>query len=187
VIFHPAERLDALPHGDSGEDKSVEASPADLEERLQIEFEDFVRGGAPFGVLWICMDQAHEMRKTHGLGACEAMLEKMHRALAQGLRPTEELGQWGEGEFLIISHERTPEMLGSHAQILAGLARTADFRWWGDRISLTVSIGAAQAGQNQEEGLAELLERAQKAMESSVREGGNRITSVPGRQECLPL
>jgi chemotaxis protein MotA len=29
--------------------------------------------------------------------------------------------------------------------VLAGLARTADFRWWGDRVSLTVSIGAAQA------------------------------------------
>jgi GGDEF domain-containing protein len=74
-----------------------------------------------------------------------------------------------------------------HAQALAGLARTADFRWWGDRISLTVSIGAAQACQNQDEGLAQLLERAQKAMESSIHAGGNRITSAPGRQECLPL
>jgi diguanylate cyclase (GGDEF)-like protein/PAS domain S-box-containing protein len=187
VIFHPAESLDALPHGDSGEDISVEASQADLEERLQIEFEDFARGGVPFGVLWISVDQAHEMRKTHGLGACEAMFEKVQRALAQGLRPAEELGCWGESEFLIISHERTPEMLESHAQILAGLARTADFRWWGDRVSLTVSIGAAQAGQNQDEGLAQLLERAQKAMESSSHAGGNRITSAPGSQQCLPL
>ena len=187
VIFHPAESLDSLPHGDSGEDRSVEASQADLEERLHLEFEDFTRGGMPFGVLWISVDQAHEMRKTHGLGACEAMLEKMHHALAQGLRPTEELGRWGESEFLIISHERTPEMLGSHAQILAGLARTADFRWWGDRISLTVSIGAAQAGQNQDEGLAQLLERAQKAMESSVHEGGNCITSAPWSQQCSRL
>jgi len=29
------------------------------------------------------------------------------------------------------------------AQALAALARTADFRWWGDRLSITVSIGAA--------------------------------------------
>ena len=85
------------------------------------------------------------MRKTHGAGACEAMLEKIERALANGLRPAEELGRWGEDEFLVISHERTAEMLAAHAQTLAGLARTADFRWWGDRVSLTVSIGAAQA------------------------------------------
>jgi hypothetical protein len=52
-------------------------------------------------------------------------------------------------------------MLAAHAQALAGLARTADFRWWGDRVSLTVSIGAAQADSS--ETLANLLERAHKA------------------------
>jgi diguanylate cyclase (GGDEF)-like protein/PAS domain S-box-containing protein len=186
AVFHPAASLDALPHGASGEDKSVEASQADIEDRLQTEFEDLVREGMPFGVLWISVDQAQGLRKTHGSGACAAMLEKVQRALAQGLRPAEEVGRWGDDEFLIISHERTPEMLAAHAQALAGLARTADFRWWGDRVSLTVSIGAAQASHDQDEGLPHLLERAQKAMESSVRAGGNCITSAPGRPQCLP-
>jgi GGDEF domain-containing protein len=74
-------------------------------------------------------------------------------------------------------------MLAAHAQTLAGLARTADFRWWGDRISLTVSIGAAQAEPS--ETLPQLLERAQIAMFKSVHAGGNHITA-PGRQGCLP-
>jgi diguanylate cyclase (GGDEF)-like protein/PAS domain S-box-containing protein len=186
AVFHPAESLDALPHGATDEDKGVETSRADLEERLQVEFEDLARGGEAFGLLWIGVDQAHELRKTHGSNACEAMLEKVQRALAQGLRPSEELGRWGDDEFLIISHERTPEMLAAHAQALAGLARTADFRWWGDRISLTVSIGAAQASENPDEGLAQLLEGAQKAMESSFRAGGNCVTPAPRRQECSP-
>jgi diguanylate cyclase (GGDEF)-like protein/PAS domain S-box-containing protein len=184
VVFHPAASLDALPHGKTGEDDDVEASQADIEERLQTEFEDCARGGLPLGVLWITIDQAEGLRKTHGAGACEAMLEKMERALAQGLRPAEELGRWGDDEFLIITHERTPEMLAAHAQGLAGLARTADFRWWGDRISLTVSIGAAQA--EAEETLAQLLERAQGAMVSSIQAGGNHVTPAPGGQTCLP-
>src|SRR5208337_3940129 len=186
AVFHPAESLDALPHGLTGENGTVGASQADLEDRLQIEFEDFERGGQPFGVLWIGVDQAHELRKTHGSGACDAMLEKVEHALAQGLRPAEESGRWGDDEFLIISHERTPEMLAAHAQALAGLARTADFRWWGDRISLTVSIGAIQASHDQDAGLAQLLERAQKAMESSIHAGGNCITSASWGQECSP-
>ncbi len=186
VVFHSAESLDALPHGMTGESEAVGASQIDIEERLQIEFEDFERGGLAFGVLWITIDQAQELRKTHGAGACEVMLDKMRRALAQGLRPTEEVGRWGDDEFLIISHERTPEMLAAHAQALAGLARTADFRWWGDRISLTVSIGAVQACHDRGESLAQLLERAQKAMESSIHAGGNCITSGPGRKSCLP-
>jgi diguanylate cyclase (GGDEF)-like protein len=104
--------------------------------------------------------------------------------LANGLRPAEQVGRWGDEEFLVISHERTPEMLAAHAQVLAGLARTTDFRWWGDRISLTVSIGAAQA--DEAGTLAELLERAQKAMRTSIHAGGNHVTHAQGGQSCLP-
>jgi diguanylate cyclase (GGDEF)-like protein/PAS domain S-box-containing protein len=184
VLFHPTECQDALPHGETGDDRGIEASLDDLTERLEQLFDDFNHGGLPFGVLWISVDQAHELRKTHGAGACEAMLKKVERALAHGLQPAEYMGRWGEDEFLVISHERTPAMLAHHAQVLAGLARTADFRWWGDRISLTVSIGAAQAEGAAE--LADLLERARTAMFSSYHAGGNHITAAPGVQTCLP-
>jgi diguanylate cyclase (GGDEF)-like protein/PAS domain S-box-containing protein len=182
TVFHPTEGLDALPHGESGEDTAVETSQAEMEERLQSEFEDLMRGGPPFGVLWVMVDQAHELRRTHGVQACAAMLAKLEHALASGLRPTEQLGRWGEDEFLLLSHERTPEMLAAHAQKLAGLARTADFRWWGDRLSITVSMGAAQA--KTESSLAELLESAREAMLVSFDAGGNQITSAPGEQTC---
>jgi diguanylate cyclase (GGDEF)-like protein len=184
VLFHPAECLDALPHGETGENYEVEASQEDLKERLEQLFEDFTHGGQAFGVMWISVDQAHDLRKTHGAGACEAMLKKVERALAHGLRPVEYLGRWGEDEFLVISHERTAAMLARHAQVLAGLARTADFRWWGDRVSLTVSIGAAQA--ENAATLADLLERARTAMSSSFHAGGNQITAAPGVQACSP-
>ena len=176
ALFHPVESLDALPHGDTSGSEEVGASQTDLEERLSNEFEDYKRGGPPLGVLWIGIDQAAELRKTHGVGACQAMIEKVHHTLAQGLRPAEELGRWGDDEFLIIAHERTAEMLNAHARTLAGLARTTDFRWWGDRISLTVSIGAAQVRREPEETLPRLLERARAAMETSMQQGGNRIT-----------
>ena len=195
LLFHPAESLDALPHGESDEQQGAAESRAELEERLQTEFDDFARGGPPLGVLWMSIDQAEELRKTHGVAACNAMLEKIRHAVAQGLRPTEEMGRWGDDEFLIVAHERNEGVLAAHAQMLAGMARTADFRWWGDRISLTVSIGAAQACNDSTETLARLLLRAREAMETSSREGGNRATTVAcksasfGAQEespCLP-
>jgi diguanylate cyclase (GGDEF)-like protein len=185
IIFHPAESLDALPHGESYEGSGVETSQTELEERLELAFNDFTQGAQPFGVLWITVDQAHVLRKSHGAGACQSMLEKVERVLTNGLRPSEAMGRWGDDEFLVLSHERTAEMLATHAQALAGLARTAEFRWWGDRVSLTVSIGAAQI--HREESLAELLERAKKAMFSSLHAGGNHITSATGEDTCLPL
>jgi diguanylate cyclase (GGDEF)-like protein len=184
VLFHPAECLDALPHGDTGEDESTNASQDDLSDRLESLYEDFNQGGVPFGVLWITVDQAHQLRKTHGAGACEAMIAKVEHALAHGLRPGEQLGRWGEDEFLLISHERTSAMLANHAQVLAGQARTSDFRWWGDRVSLTVSIGAAQV--ESDSSLANLLERARTAMHSSLHGGGNQITRAPEGHSCSP-
>jgi diguanylate cyclase (GGDEF)-like protein/PAS domain S-box-containing protein len=184
VVFHPAQSLDALPHGATTENPALEQNVSNIQERLQREFEDLTQGAPPFGVLWLTVDQAQALRRTHGPQACDAMFEKVERALASGLRPTDELGRWGDDEFLVLSHERTAEMLAAHAQMLAGLARTADFRWWGDRISLTVSIGAAQADPT--ETLAQLLERAQIAMLTSLHAGGNQITSTSGRYSCSP-
>ena len=184
VLFHPADSLDALPHGECDQGGDLKASQAVLEDRMTTMFGDFMRGGLSFGVLWISVDQASTLRKTHGTGACEAMLEKVKKTLANALRPAEEMGRWSDDEFLVLSHERTPEMLADHAQTLAGLARTADFRWWGDRMSLTVSIGAAQA--EGEGSLTELLERAKSAMLTSFHAGGNQVSSAPGRQTCSP-
>jgi diguanylate cyclase (GGDEF)-like protein/PAS domain S-box-containing protein len=184
VVFHPVESLDALPRGEHVEGSGTGADAAELEARLESTFEDFRQGGESFGVLWINVDQAHELRQTHGVQACESMLAKVERALANGLRPAEEIGRWGDYEFLVISHERTAEMLAAHARVLAGLARTADFRWWGDRVSVTVSMGAAQA--EGDGSLVNLLERARRAMLFSFHAGGNQITPAPGGQECSP-
>jgi diguanylate cyclase (GGDEF)-like protein len=184
ILFHPAECMGALPHGAYGEDEDLEASLDDLKDRLETLFRDFAQGGLPFGVLWISVDQAHDLRRTHGAGACDGMFAKVERTLAQGLRPGEALGRWGEDEFLVICHERTGALLAARAQALGGLAQTAEFHWWGDRVPLTVSIGAAQA--ERDGTLAELLERAKTAMLASFHAGGNHITSAPEGPACLP-
>ena len=176
VLFHPVESLDALPLNELSDAAFAEGARADLLERLQIECDDFTHGGAPIGILRISVDQAHELLKTHGSAACRAMLEKVYYALGHGLRPGEEIGYWASDGFLAIAHERNAEMLAAHARTLVGMARTADFRWWGDRISLTVSIGAAQAARGPAEDLTQMLRRAREAMENSIREGGNRAT-----------
>jgi len=180
VVFHPAECKDALPLGVTGDDEGLQSSQDDMKDRLEALFAEFCSGGHPFGVLWITVDQACGLRKTHGAPACEAMLQKMERTLAHGLRPAEYMGRWGDDEFLVVCHERTPAALAQHAQVLAGLARTADFRWWGDRASLTVSIGAAQA--EADATLATLLERAKAAMFISYHAGGNQISAAPTRR-----
>jgi PAS domain S-box-containing protein/diguanylate cyclase (GGDEF)-like protein len=185
LAFHPTESLDKLPRGECNESEENPRAQADFQERLSVDFDDFSHSGLPMGVLWIVVDQARELRRSHGSNACRAMIEIVQRALAHGLRPAEEISRWGDDEFLVISHERTASMLADHAQALAGLVRVAEFRWWGDRVSLSVSIGAAQAEKN--ESLADLLDRSRNAMLESFHAGGNKVTQAPGGRSCLPL
>jgi len=174
AVFHAGELFTALPHGETSEVEAVRQSQAEMEDRLANEFEMFIHEGVPLAVVWIVVDQAGELRKTHGERALETMLERVERTLANGLHPGDEVGRWGDNDFLVVSHEKSPETLAAHARVLAGLARTADFRWWGDRVPLTVSVGAAAC--EPEEMLAETLKRAHEAMLDSMHEGGNRVT-----------
>ena len=189
--FHPVEEIDTLPHGALDEngvrENRVEASQADMEERLDEAWQEWHTNTVPFGLLWINVDQAAMLRKTHGRDAADAMLGIVERTLLHGLKPTEILGRWGTHEFLVLCHERTPEMLDAHAHRLGSLARTADFRWWGDRVSLSVSIGAAHAAED--ESLRSLLLRAQRGMQESIYLGGNHIVSkaFKGGRECSQL
>lgn len=178
LLFYPVEEVDALPHGETSEGVDFERSQAELEDRLDAAQHLWVANHMPFGLMWVTVDQARDMRRTHGRDACEAMLQIVEQTLLRQMNPTEVIGRWGDDEFLVIAHERTSELLVEHARRLAGLARTADFRWWGDRVGLTVSIGASQASEG--DTLPCLLQRARQAMQSSSYAGGNRVTEARG-------
>jgi diguanylate cyclase (GGDEF)-like protein/PAS domain S-box-containing protein len=193
--FHAVEELDTLPHGATDEDgnlqKHVENSQADMTDRLDEAWREWTLNAIPFGLLWITVDQATMLRKTHGQDGSEAMLAIVERTLLHALRPTEFLGRWGAHEFLVLCREQTREMLGARAGHVCELARTADFRWWGDRVNLSVSVGAAQAedGVRRDEKLGGLLKRAQKAMQAAIDAGGNSVMvsdakTESGEQAC---
>lgn len=176
LLFRAAEELDAIPHGENLEGLGLSRSQAEIEDRLEAAFHEWKADHIPFGLLWITIDQAAQMRRTHGRDACEAMLRIVEHRLSQGLRPNEVIGRWGSDEFLVLSHERTAQMLMTHGEHLAGLTRTADFRWWGDRVSLTASIGSAQAVEA--DTLPHLMHEAQQAMHASIYAGGNHVSQA---------
>jgi diguanylate cyclase (GGDEF)-like protein len=176
LLFYPVEEVDALPHGELGEDADIERSQAEMEDRLDAAHHQWTTTRMAYGLLWIAVDQAQALRKTHGHEACEAMLRTVEQTLLRQMKPAEIIGRWGNNEFLVLAHERTPELLVEHAQRLAGLARTADFRWWGDRVGLSLSIGTSHASEG--ETLQDLLSCARQAMQSSAYAGGNKVTEA---------
>ncbi|HEY9127081.1 MAG TPA: PAS domain-containing protein [Acidobacteriaceae bacterium] len=190
--FHPTEELDALPHGAIYEEEDLDGRAAhnvcNIEERLELDWRKWEERGAPFGLLWVWVDQAEMLLKTHGRDASEAMLAIVERNLSHALRPNEILGRWGHHEFLVLCHERSADLLLLHARHLCELAHSADFRWWGDRVPLTVSVGCAQAAR--EEKLKGMMQRAQQAMERARLKGGDTVnlseTEPSGRETGNP-
>lgn len=178
LLFYPVEEMDRLPHGETGEGAGIERSQADMEDRLDAAHHQWETSRMPYGLLWILVDQAQSLRKTHGRDACEAMLRTVEQTLLRQTKPAEVIGRWGCDEFLVLVHERTPQLLIERARRLAGLARTADFRWWGDRVGLTVSVGASQAAEG--DSLRSLLQRVRQAMQASEYAGGNHVTEARG-------
>jgi diguanylate cyclase (GGDEF)-like protein len=180
AVFHCAKQSAAFAQPEEEDGAESTAGQADLRERLEQEYERWRDGGEPLAILWIKADQGHLLRQTHGARAWEAMLEAVERTLANALLSGEELGKWSGDEFLLVTRPGPVEVLAKRAQALAGLARTTDFRWWGDRISITVSIGVAAVDEG--EPLPELLKRARQAMEDSAYSGGNHVTAAAGRR-----
>jgi diguanylate cyclase (GGDEF)-like protein/PAS domain S-box-containing protein len=178
LLFYPVEQNDTLPHGECVECAVVERSQAAMEDRLDAAQHQWLTNRVPFGLLWITVDQAKSLRRTHGRDACEAMMHAVEHTLQRHLKPADALGRWGDDDFLVLAHERAPELLGEHARRLAGVARTADFRWWGDRVGLSVSIGATPACAI--DSLQSLLERARQATQASIYAGGNQVTEARG-------
>lgn len=175
LLFHAVEDLDALPHGETLGGIGVKRSQAEMEDRLDEAHHRWVLTRMPYGLIWITVDQAVSLRRTHGREACEEMLGIVEQTLLHGLRPTETLGRWGDEEFLVLAHERSLALLAEHAHRLAGLARTAEFRWWGDRVTLTVSVGVTQTVDGVT--LRSMLQAAQEAMQESSAAGGNMVVT----------
>lgn len=186
--FHPSAEMDALPHGetcaDADLDEHVDHNVCNLEERLQQAWQEWSDTGAPFGLLWVLVDQAEMLLKTHGRDASEAMLAIVERALSHALHPTEILGRWGHHEFLVLCHERNAELLLLHGRHLCDLTHSADFRWWGDRVPLTISVGCAQAAA--EVKLRALMQHARQAMERARLAGGNTALLEAGEITRTP-
>jgi diguanylate cyclase (GGDEF)-like protein len=178
LLFYPIDELDTLTPADSSGSVDIERSQAEMSDRLEAAHHQWMTANIPFSLLWITIDQAEALRTSHGRDACESMLRTMEQTLSRQMKPAEIIGRWGLSEFLVLTHERTSKMLLEHAQRLAGVARTADFRWWGDRIGLTVSIGAACASEGHT--LRSILNGALNAMHSATYAGGNQVIEARG-------
>jgi len=137
---------------------------------------DFSNTHIPFALLLIAIDGLNELRKSRGAGAEEAILRVAARTVSCNLRPSDVAGCWSQDRFAVILADCTAHSVARVAGMLRGILSATAVSWWGDRISITTSIGgtAVIEGDTAES----MAARAEAALAASLSEGGNRSTTI---------
>jgi diguanylate cyclase (GGDEF)-like protein len=125
----------------------------------------------PFGLLCIQLDKLGVLTATHGLDAAEAILNVVAHTLRNGLDPQDFVGRWSEDQFLAIVANCSDGDLLSTAERLKRLAQSSEIIWWGDKLSVTVSVGGTVLRPG--EALVPLLDRTGNALKQANVKGGN--------------
>ena len=125
----------------------------------------------PFGLLCIQLDHLDTLKATHGPEAAEGVLNVVAHTLRNGLDPLDFVGRWSEDQFLATVANCTESELMTTAERLKWLAQSSEIVWWGDELSVTVSVGGTILKPG--EPIEPLLDRAGNALSQAVAQGGN--------------
>jgi diguanylate cyclase (GGDEF)-like protein/PAS domain S-box-containing protein len=125
----------------------------------------------PFGLLCIQLDRLDTLTATHGRDAADGILNVVAHTLRNGLDSLDFVGRWSEDQFLAIVANCSDGALITTAERLKRLAQSSEIAWWGDHLSVTVSVGGTILRLG--EPIGSLLDRAGCALKQAVAKGGN--------------
>jgi len=120
----------------------------------------------PFGILYVRVEQMDEFRAAHGREAAEAILHVIVQNMKHTLGAAGFIGRWTEKHFLIIIPNCETRDLTIAAENVKRIVHSSGIQWWGDSLSVTVSLG--QAVVQQGDSTESILQRAERALESDA-------------------
>jgi diguanylate cyclase (GGDEF)-like protein len=147
-------------------------------QRLQEELARSQRHGRRCSCVLLDIDLFKHVNDTHGHAAGDAVLRGLASAANQALRESDLLGRWGGEEFLAVLPETDLEGARVIAERLRQAIEAMRVDYQGKQLSVTASLGVADAlpGQDPDARDAErLVARADEALYRAKTGGRNRI------------
>lgn len=140
---------------------------------LQVYVANYTASPLPFGVLTIAVDGLDRLRHADGRNGVNAVLYATAQTLASMLGPNDMIGRWSEERFVAVVNGCTASTLLAAAGRMKRMASLDGVPWWGDRITVTLSMGGAvvRDGDTPET----LVSRAEAALESGMPQTGDRL------------
>jgi len=134
-------------------------NPAIMQSHLRETLGSFTELHTPFGIIVLEVPNLDEFRARYGQGAARSIVQVLSRTMRNTVWPTDLVGRWNDGRFLVILTGCSEEALQAVAARILRMMASATIMWWGEELSVKVALGGAVArtGDN----LESLLQRAQ--------------------------
>ncbi len=132
------------------------------------------RGGAPFGVILLDIDDLKEINDNHGHDAGDMVLGAVAKTLLVGSRPFDVKGRWGGDEFIAIVSGVDQMGLVQAAERFRALIEATSVPYGELELRTTVSVGATMATPGDDE--RTLIRRADEELYQSKARGKNRAS-----------
>lgn len=131
-----------------------------------------------FAVMVADIDRFKSVNDTWGHAAGDAVLVEVSQRLRDNLRDVDMVARIGGEEFLIVMPDMAEDAAGLAADRLRRVVQGAPVALpgTGGRLTATISIGVAVATTPGDESIAELIERADRALLAAKSEGRNQVT-----------
>ncbi len=146
-----------------------------FQERCHEEFVRSARYSDPFSILMIDIDYFKRINDTHGHPAGDAVLKLLSKLLLKRVRTHDLVARYGGEEFVVLLLKSDARQALRMAERIRKGVEATSFEWQGEKIPVTVSIGAASfpedAGKRED-----LIACADRALYASKRGGRNRTT-----------
>ncbi|MFQ5817937.1 MAG: diguanylate cyclase [Terriglobia bacterium] len=143
-------------------------------ERLSLELMRTNRYLKPISCLLVDIDHLSQINATHGGPGGDQALAQTARVLVATTRATDIVGRYGGEEFIVALPETSREAAQATAEKLRKQIEEHRFRFGGQEIALTVSIGVASF--QEATSIAELVAQASVALGNAKRAGRNRVS-----------
>ncbi|AQS37383.1 diguanylate cyclase [Shewanella psychrophila] len=146
---------------------------AALEERMEQEFRNFQRHKQPLWVAVADIDHFKTINDSFGHSTGDKTLQVIAMALKNSLRDTEFVARYGGEEFVLIIPDVNATDIDQLLNRVREKVKSIPFKFKNQRITVTVSIGAAQIINN--ELINETFDRADAALYRAKHESRDRV------------
>ncbi|HTQ55436.1 MAG TPA: PAS domain S-box protein [Bryobacteraceae bacterium] len=145
-------------------------------EAVRDAIQEFGTSQRKFGILRAAVDDMERLRLSDGYQAVNAVMYAAGQTIAGGIRPSDTAGMWREGGFMVVVSCDYGGALAACAGRLQSLVKMAAVPWWGDRLSVTVSMGGAMV--EPDDTAESLVERASRALEAGRAQGPDSLLVI---------